>query len=158
MTQNQVAVSDIRTVPVGEDLTTDETRLQVLRGLETMKRVDKPLAAGATLGLGEWGVLQADGTVARATSSAVRMSFPVFCGTDRFDVKATGQVTLIMNSLIMAKTSLFDPSPTYAIGDGLVVKLVSGKSVLTKVTSTEPIVARVVELADGLLTYETVVG
>lgn len=156
MTQNMVAVSDIRTVPVGEDLTTDELRLQVLRGIEKMYRVDKPLATGVALGLGEWGVLGADGTVSRPTATPVAQTYLCFAGTDRFDVKATGQVTLIMNSPIIAKSNRFDTTQTYAVGDYLTVKdLGAGEAFLTKQASTEPKLARVQEVGDGYLVYET---
>ena len=150
------AISDIRTVPVGEDLTKEESRLSILRGMEKMFRVDKPLATGVTLGLGEWGVLGTDGKIHRAGASPVEATYLCFCGTDRFDVKATGQVTLVMASQVMAKTSVYNPAPSYAVGDYLTVKAWgAGESSLTLWTSGEVAVAKVVEVGTDFLVYET---
>lgn len=154
-----VGVSDIRTAPVGEDLTVAESRLEVLRGLERMHRVDKPLADGVELGLGEWGVLGADGKVHRAAATAVPNSYLVFCGTDRFDVKATGQVTLIMASPIVAKTSVFNSALSYAVGDYLTVKDTGGgKSQLTKASGDDAKLARVQAVGADHLVYETLLA
>lgn len=154
-----VTVSDIRTAPVGEDLTTAEGRLEVLRGLERMFRADKPLAAGALLGLGEWGVLGADGKVSRASSSAVPNTYLVFAGTDRFDVKATGQVTLVMNSPIVARTTVYNTAVSYQVGDYLTVKdLGGGESRLTKAAGADAKLARVQAVGSDHLVYETLLG
>jgi len=150
------AISDIRTVPVGEDLTKAESRLEVLRGMEKMYRVDKPYATGQGFGLGEWAVLGADGKVSRATSTPAKATYLVFGGTDRFDAKATGQVTLVMASQIMAKTSVYNSALSYAVGDYLTVKdLGAGESRLTKHGANEVAVAKVVEVGSDYLVYET---
>ena len=154
------AISSERTVPISEDLTTEEKSLSVIRGLEDMKRVDKKLKSGETFALGEWAVINSDGEAERAGGSAVHNTYPVFAGTDRFDVHATGQVTLIMNSAIIAKTNKFNPAPSYVVGMPLTVKAYSaGKSELTEATGGDAIVARVhdaSEVANGCLVYETV--
>lgn len=150
------AISDIRTVPVGEDLTKEEGKLSILRGLENMHRVDKPLADGADFALGEWAVLQADGTLARPGATPVPQSYLVFAGTDRFDVAATGQVTIIMASEVIAKSSQFDSGVSYAVGDALTVKdLGGGEAVLTKQAGTESVLARVLEVGADYLVYQT---
>jgi len=150
------SISDIRIAPVGEDLTVAEGRLEILRGLEKMYRVDKQYAASVDLGLGEWAVLHADGKAYRAGASPVTSSYLVFGGTDRFDSKATGQVTLIMGSQVIAKTTQYNPGPSYVVGDYLTVKAwAAGKSSLTKQTAGEVAVAKVVEVGTGYLVYET---
>lgn len=154
-----VAVSDIRIAPIGEDLTTDDLSLQILRGIENMYRVDKKLATGAEFTKGEWAVLNSEGKAERPTVTPVGGTYLVFCGTDRFDSHATGQVTLIMSHPVIAKTSKFDTGETYAVGDYLTVKdLGGGEAIATKQTGTEVKLARVLEVGNGYLTFETLGG
>lgn len=146
-----------RTVPVQEDLTKDDLRLSVLRGLEKMFRVDKPLASSVELGKGEWGVLNAEGKMERPGAVPVPNTYLVFAGTERYDVKATGKVTTIMNSQIIAATDLYDTGVTLEVGDPLTVKdLGAGEAYLTKASGDEPVLARVVEHVAGKLTFATV--
>ena len=153
------AISDSRIVPVAEDLTTEELGLSIIRGLETMKRVDKKFADGVEFLAGEWAVLQDDQTCVRASASPVPNTYLVFLGTDRFDSHATGQITLLMNSIVMAKTTRYDKNPSYSTGDYLTVKdLGGGESMLTLQSSAEPKLAKVIEVADGVMTFETLLG
>ena len=153
-----LTIDTARTVPVQEDLTTDETRLQILRGLEHMFRVDKPLAAATALVLGEWGVLNSDGKMERPGATGVPNTYLVFAGTERFDVVATGKVTLVFGSHIVASTSQFDTGPHYEVGDPLTAKTLGhGEAILTAATDpADAILARVVEFVDGKLTFETI--
>lgn len=147
------------TVPVDVDLTTEDLSISILRGLENMHRVDKPLKTGETLESGDWAVLNASGEAERADTTAVAETFPVFLGSERFDSQATGQVTLIMNDDVIIKSSKFDPAPTYAIGDALTVKdLGGGESTPTKQSSAEPVLARVLEVGpnDEYLVYRLI--
>lgn len=149
------AISDIRTVPVGEDLTTEDLKLSILRGLERMFRVDKKRADGEEFEKGEWAVLKSDGTVERPGASPVANTYLVFAGSDRFDAHATGQVTLVMNSPIIVKTNQFDTGETYAVGDNLTVKsLGTGFAGVTKAGGAEAVLARVHEVGEGYLVYE----
>jgi hypothetical protein len=154
-----VAVSDIRVAPIGEDLTKEDLSLSVLRGIENMYRVDKKLAAGAFFAKGEWAVLNSDGKVERPGVTPVGATYLVFCGTDRFDSHATGQVTLIMSHPVVAKTSRFDVGQTYGVGDYLTVKdLGAGEAFVTKQAGTEVKLARVLEVGNGYLVFETLGG
>jgi hypothetical protein len=154
-----VAISEARVAPITEDLTTEELRLSVTKGLETMFRIDVPLATGAALGLGEWAVVNADGKAERAGAVPVGQTYLVFAGTDRFDVKATGKVTLIKSWPIQAKSNRYDDTQSYAPGDLLTVKdLGGGESVPTKAASGEAALARVVTVGNGWLEYETLGG
>lgn len=155
-----VAISDNRVVPITEDLTTEELRLSVTRGIETMYRDDSPLATPDTvLGLGEWAVLNADGKAERAGAVPVGNTFLVFAGTDRFDVRATGKVTLIRSWPIRAKTNRYDDTQTYAPGDLLTVKdLGGGESDLTLAATGEAALARVAVVGTGWLEFETLGG
>ena len=152
-----VSINDVRTVPVGEDLTKDDLTCNVLRGLEKMHRVDKALAASNTVLLkGEWAVLNASGKAARPSATPVPNTYLVWCGTDRYDVRATGQVTLLMASQLLAQTTRYDNTQTYAPGDYLTVKdRGGGQADVTKATGTEPKLAKVVEVGTGYLVYET---
>lgn len=151
-----VSVSAIRTVPVGEDLRTESLGLSILRGLEKMHRVDKPLAAGESVVAGEWAVLGADGNLSRPGSTPSINTYLVFAGSDRFDSHATGQATLIMASQLLVKTNNYDTGANYTVGDYLSSKsLGSGFAGVTKATSGEFCVAKVVEVGDGYLVYET---
>ena len=150
------AISDIRVAPVGEDLTLEDLSLSVLRGLEKMYRVDKKVATGDSFVKGEWAVLDADGKASRPTATPVGGTYLVFSGTDRFDSKATNQVTLIMSYPVIAKTSKFNAGASYAVGDYLTVKdLGAGEASVTKQAGTEPKLARVIEVGNGYLVFET---
>jgi len=155
-----VGISDIRTVPVGEDLTAEDLRLQVVRGLEQAKRADYPLADLSTVLLtGEWAVLNASSQAVRASSTPVGQTYPVFSGTDRFDARATGNVTLLLASNVVIKSSVFDDTATYAVGSYLTVKdLGGGESKVTLRSGSEPRLARVLEVASTYLVYETLQG
>lgn len=150
-----VAISESRTVPVQEDLTQEDLQLSILRGLEKMHRVDKSITPGVSLVKGEWAVLKDDDTVERAGLTAVANCYLVFAGTDRFDAKATGKVTLIMASQVVVKTTKYDASATYHVGDLLcVMNLGGGESYVTPVLTNEPARAKVVSVGDGYLVYE----
>jgi hypothetical protein len=154
-----VAVSDIRVAPIGEDLTTQDLSLSILRGLENMFRVDKKLATGASFLKGEWAVLNSDGKAERPGAVPVGNTYLVFCGTDRFDAHATGQVTLIMSHPVVAKTARYDVGQTYGVGDYLTVKdLGAGEAFVTKAAGAEVKLARVLEVGNGYLTFETLGG
>lgn len=143
-------------VPLQQDLTKESLSLSILRGIESMFRVDKKLAPGVELTLGEWGVLESDGTVGRPGATPVANTFLVFCGTERYDVHATGQVTLIMNSNVIAKTDKFAPA-SYLVGDEMTVKdLGAGQAILTKALAGEYVLARVVEVGNGYIVVDVV--
>jgi hypothetical protein len=154
-----VAVSDIRVAPIGEDLTTSDLSLDILRGFENMFRVDKVIASGNDFVKGEWAVLNVDGKAERPATTPVGGAFLVLGGTDRFDAKATGQVTLIMSHPVVAKTSRFDTGESYNVGDYLVAKdLGAGEALVTKWGTGEPKHARVLEVGVGYLVFETMGG
>lgn len=154
-----VCVSDIRVAPIGEDLTKDSYELEVLRGLESAYRVDKKIASGATFLKGEWAVLDADSKASRPTATPVANTYLVFCGTDRFDSKATGQVTLLMGKSLIAKSSRYDTGQSYAVGDFLTVKdLGGGEAFVTKAGGGEPRLASVLEVGTDYLVFETLGG
>ena len=144
-------VSINRVVPVQEDLTKEELHLNVLRGMENMFRVDKKLAVGSSLELGQWGVLQNDGTVAAPGASSSIATYLVFCGSERFDSMATGQVTLVMNSNIIIKTDRFDVGGSYSVGTELTVK---GSSSVSVAATGDFVVGKVAEVGSGYLVIE----
>lgn len=153
---NPVAISGSRVAPISVDLTLPNVHLNVLRGIEKSFRVDKPAAAGLTLVAGEWGVLGSDGTVSRPGASSDKSTFLCFLGTDRFDVAATGAVTLFMNPTLIVQTDRF-VADSYAVGDDLTVNNNSGTNAsVLKAGTGDWVVARVVAHDDTTVTYETV--
>ena len=150
-----VGIDTSRVVPVTEDLTTRELSLAILRGSEKMFRVDKKLGTNVELLQGEWAVLQSDGTLARPSATPVAESYLVMSGTDRFDVHATGQATLIMNSNIIVKSNKFYNGGVYDVGTLLTVKdLGAGQAVVSPAGVGEFVVGKVVEAGQGYLIYE----
>jgi hypothetical protein len=150
------SISDARIVPLQEDLTAEDLTLQVLRGLDKVHRMDVPYADGVELLPGEWAVLDADGKAKRATATPSPVSYLVFAGTDRYDTRATGKVTLLQGVPLVVKSSRFNTNVSYAVGDYLTVKdLGGGESFLTKAGSTEHRAAKVLEVGQGYLVYET---
>lgn len=149
------SISDIRTVPVGEDLTLEDLSLSIIRGIEKMFRVDKKSSNGLELTQGEWGVLQNDDTVARPTTTPDRSTYLCFRGTNQFDAKATGQVTLVMNSSIIVKSNLYNSAGSYSVGTELTVKdLGAGEAGVTPAASGQPVLAKVQVVGQGYLIYE----
>lgn len=149
------SISDIRTVPVGEDLTQEVLSLSILRGLEKMFRVDKKSSNGLELDQREWGVLQSDNTVARPGASSDISTYLCFRGTNQFDAKASGQVTLVMNSSIIVKSNHYNNAGSYNVGTELTVKsLGSGFAGVTPAANGEHVLAKVQEVGQGYLVYE----
>jgi hypothetical protein len=152
------SISEARTVPVQEDLTTEELRLSVLRGLETAFRVDFPIASGVNLEMGDWAVLGADGKLTTPGAAGVQQTYLVFAGNDRYDAKATGQATVFLNSNLVVKTSKFNTAGVYAPGTPLTYKDLGGGDykLTVGVIGTDAILGFVIERAgDNYLVFET---
>ena len=149
------SVNDIRTVPVQEDLVGSVNALEIQRGIDKMHRADKPVAAGESLVAGEFAVLGNDGNLSRPGVTPVASTFLVFAGTDRFDSRSTGKVTVIENSAIVVKTSIFDDTVSYNVGDYLTAKdLGAGEAKVSKAAAGEWSVGRVTEVGSGYLVYD----
>lgn len=149
-----MAINANRTAPVTEDLTTEDLSISVIRGLESVFRKDVELAEGVEIEKGEWGVLNADSKLERPGASATGNAFVVFNGTKRFDAHATGKVTILMGSFV-AKTSKYDTNPSYAVNDFLTVRnLGGGEAIITKASTGEGSVGRVLEVGNGYLVFE----
>jgi hypothetical protein len=155
-----VGISDIRTVPVGEDLTKEDIRCQIIRGMEQAHRADVKLASPSTVLLtGEYAVLNSAGKAVRSSATPLGESFLVFSGTDRFDARATGNITLIMSFGQIVKSSVYDTGAVYAVGSYLTVKdLGAGESKLTLRSGVEPRIGRVLEVGTGYLVYQILSG
>lgn len=144
-------------VPVKEDLTKEDLRLAITRGFENMFRKDHKLAPNTELLLGEWGVVGDDGMVSRPAATPSRSTYLVLCGTERSDVHATGQVTLIKNSNVIAKSTRYNVAQTYSVGMELTVKnLGAGEAGLTPAAAGEPVLATVEALGDGFIEFAVV--
>ncbi|NDC22586.1 MAG: hypothetical protein EBZ49_00425 [Proteobacteria bacterium] len=150
-------ISEIRTVPVGEDLTSESLALSVVRGMERAHRVDHKAHAGLSLAAGEWGVLGNDGTVSRPGTSSVANTYLCLAGTDRFDAKATGNVTLAVSSPLVVKSNKYHVGGSYAAGTLLTVKdLGGGEASVSPAADGDHVVAMVVSVGSGYLVYQVV--
>lgn len=149
-----VAISDDRTVPVQEDLTTEELKLSVLRGFENANRVDYKFKDGESFEMGDWAVLNADGELEAPGAGAVANTYLVFSGNDRFDAKATGQCTVFVNSNLVVKTNKF-AAGAYAPGTQLTAK---GGKLIGVAASNDPCLGQVIEATSDYLIYETKPG
>jgi hypothetical protein len=143
-------------VPVATDLTLPESRLNILRGFEKMHRVDHKIGAGVSLELGDWAVLNNNGELVAPGATSVANTYPVIAGNDRFDSKITGQATVVMNSPIIAKTAKM-VAGSYNVGSELTVKnLGAGEKILSIAAVGDYVLARVVEVGNGYIVFETV--
>lgn len=151
-----MAINPNRIVPVQEDLATPYNQLEIIRGWERMYRIDKPIVAGNVFKEGEWAVLGSTG-LTRPTTTAVANTYLVIAGTDRFDVAATRQATIVMNSKIIVRTTQYQTG-SYSVGTPLTVKSSGGgeASVLPADPATEPVLGRVIEVGSGYLVFEVV--
>ncbi len=151
------AINPNRIVPVQEDLVLPYNQLEIIRGWEKMHRMDKPLASGVVAKEGEWLVLGDNGKLVRPSATGVQNTFLVIAGTDRFDVAATQQATLVVSSKIVARTAMYNSAATYAVGDALTVKdLGAGEAVVTPAAGSDAVLAYVFGLGNGFIEFATV--
>lgn len=149
-----LAINPNRIVPVQEDLVLPYSQFEIVRGWEKMHRKDYPLAAGVVAKEGEWLVLGNNGKLTRPGATGVANSFLVIAGTDRFDVAATQQATVIVASKVIVRTTLFAPV-SYNVGDSLTVKdLGAGEAVVSAAGVGDAVLARVMAVGTDFLEYE----
>lgn len=148
-------MSNENLVPLQSDLTQDEYKLEIVRGLEGLIREDKKIAEGESFSEGDWAVLNNNNELESPSASPVANTFPVWAGNGdgRSDVFATGKATILRGGRFLYKTSKFDPAPSYNVGDGLTVKdLGGGEKVPTLASGSDPVVARVSAIpANGIM-------
>ena len=133
-------------VPLSEDLLNPTYKLEIIRGLEGLMRVDKKLADGVIFEEGDWAVLNDSDELVAPTATPVANTFPVWAGNaeGRSDVHATGKATILIAGRFVYRTTKFDAGPVYSVGSPLTIKdLGGGERVPTLQSGTEPIVARV---------------
>ena len=142
-------------VPLTQDLLLEDHKLDIIRGLEHLIRVDKKIGAGESFAEGDWAVLNNNDELVAPAATPVANTFPVWAGNaeGRSDVHATGKATILMGQSFIYRTSKFDSNPTYNVGSPLTVKdLGAGELTPTLQSGTEPILARVVAVpADGVM-------
>lgn len=146
-----------RIVPAQEDLATPVDDFEIIRGWTQMHRASKPLATGVVCTTGEWLVLGDNGKLTRPSATPVANTFLVLDGTNRYDVAALKEATIIMASKIVVRTKLYDHTVNYSVGDNLTVKdLGNHEAIPTAATGADPVLARVVGIPNGFLEYEVV--
>jgi len=142
-------------VPDVGDIRAQDNALKVLRGFETSHRNDRKLNGVITLVRGEWAKRNNDGTVQKVSAGGLESpAVLVFRGTEGYDSKATGQVTVFENpSSMIIRTDNFSAA-SYNVGDLLLAKLVGGKGTLVKAATAGEqavAVARVSTVGDGYM-------
>ena len=148
------AINPNRIVPVQEDLVLPYNQLEIIRGWEKMHRKDYPLASGVTAFAGEWLVLGDNGKLVRPSATGVANTFLVIAGTDRFDVAATQQATVIVASKVIARTTQF-AAASYSVGASLTVKdRGAGQAVLCAAGGGDAVLARVMAVGSDFLEFE----
>jgi len=148
--------SNVDIVPVGADLTQYDMSLRVIRGLERVPRVDYQLGSGVQVSRGDWAVLDDSGLLQAPGSNGVVNTYLVFSGTNAFDSYATGGATVFGKYPLLCETNNFDTGPTYHAGSPLTYKMVSSVPKLTLAGSGDAILASVVNVSNGLMTFEAV--
>lgn len=135
---------ELNLVPLTEDLTTDQHKLDIILGLEeAMRRTeDVKMADGETFEEGDWAVKNDSNELVTAGSTGVPNTYPVWAGNkDRYDVHATGKCTVIPATQFVYRTTKFDTGISdYHAGDKLTVK--SGK-VPTRAGDSDAVLATV---------------
>lgn len=134
-------------LPLTEDLLNETPLLEVIRGLEGLFREDIPMAAGESFAEGDWAVINNDYELEAPGATPSRACVPVWAGNSegRSDVHATNKATVLRRTRgFIYRTTKFDGTQTYAVGDNLTVKdLGSGERVPTKAAGAEAVLARV---------------
>lgn len=150
------AINPNRIVPVQEDLTLPEDTFEIIRGWESMNRVDKELADSVEALPGEWLVLGANNKLARPGASSVPNTYLVIAGTDRFDVAATGQATVVMASSVIVRTKRFH-STLDTVGQPITIKNLGADVAVPSlgVVGTDNIFGYVIEVGTDYIVYET---
>lgn len=148
-------------VPLQEDLLLETPLLEVIRGLEDLIREDITIADGETFEEGDWAVINDDYELEAPGASPVHNCVPVWAGNaeGRSDVAATGKATVLRRARpFIYRTSKFNTSASYNVGDALTVKdLGGGEKTLTKAAGAEAVLARVSKVvSNSVLEVEVV--
>lgn len=134
--------------PISVDLRAEDTRMDIVKGIEFVNYKDEKLNASvtATVEAGDWLVLDNDGTLVEPGASAVANTYPVFVGNDQFDAQATGQCTLIVGGKFNYRTNKYEAG-SYTAGQNLTIKGSSRK--LQAAGGSDPVLARVYKSPDA---------
>ena len=143
-------------VPLTRDLTEESYKLDIIRGLEGVIRIDKTIGADLIFAEGEWAVLQDDDTLGEPGPAAVANTYPIWAGNadERSDVHATGKATMLQGGRFIYRTTMFGASLSSAsVGSPITVK--GGKLPVLGVEGTDVILARVFKMAaNGIMEIE----
>lgn len=142
-------------VPLTQDLTEESHKLDIIRGLEGVIRIDKDIADGVTLAEGQWAVLKDDDTLDVPAATPVANTYPIWAGNadGRSDVHATGKATMLQGGRFIYRTTMFDASLASAsVGTAITVK---ASGLPTAQAGTEVVLARVFKMAaNGIIEIE----
>lgn len=128
--------------PITVDLRAEDLKLDIVKGLETVKYIDGKLDAG-DVEQGDWVRKTSTGFAVPQVGNAVAHVFPVVTGNTQFDALATGNVTVAVTGGFIYKTKKF-VAGAYSVGQNLCVKdLGAGEKVPSAAGGSDAVVARV---------------
>jgi hypothetical protein len=126
--------------PIAEDLRKEDTKFDIIKGIEHISYIDGKLDSG-DVEEGDWVIKTATGF--GAPTSTAKFSYPVVTGNNRYDALATGNVTVAIGSGYIYRTSKF-VAGSYTLGQALTVKdLGAGQKVPSAAGGTDVICGRV---------------
>jgi hypothetical protein len=138
-------------VPITEDLRKEDSRMDIIKGIEHIAPKDEVMTAGvlsAGCEAGDWLVKGANGLEIPGLS-AVANTYPVWVGNDQLDAKASGKATIIVDGGFIYRTTKY-VAGSYTVGMNLTVKgLGAGEKVPSAAAGSDPILARVYTAPDS---------
>ena len=141
--------------PVTEDLRKEDLKFDIIKGIEHVNYQDGKLDAG-DVEEGDW--VRKTATGFAVPNASQTRCFPVVTGNNRYDSKATGNVTVIVGGNWIYQTTKF-VAGSYTVGQALTVKdLGGGEKVPSAAGSGDVVCGRVFayDAAKGILTIEVV--
>jgi hypothetical protein len=139
-------------VPITEDLRTEDSRMDIIKGIEKLNPKDEVMTsavAAAGCSAGDWLVKGANG-LELAGGTAVANTYPVWVGNDQLDAVASGKATILVGGHYIYRTTKY-VAGSYTAGMNLTVKDTGGTSakLLQAAGGTDPILARVYTAPDS---------
>lgn len=134
--------------PITVDLRAPDNRMDIIKGLETVKSTDVKLDATVTIGveLGDW-LVKGNSTLTEPGASAVANTYPVLVGNDQLDAQATGACTIAVAGGFIYRTTKYTAG-SYSEGQNLTVKG-AGNRLPQAAGGSDPVLARVYTAPDS---------
>lgn len=135
--------------PISEDLRKEDTRMDIVKGIEHVNYKDEACPSSLSLEAGDWVEKTATGVAAPANAAGKPNVYPVLVGNDQLDSQATGKVTLAIGGGFVYRTTKY-VAGSYTVGQNLTVRsLGGGEKVPSAAGGSDAIVARVYNAPDA---------